>query len=185
MAPRMISQHPKWPVPTDLLRAFLGWVGFSDFDLLILQVASHGPGPNPVPWRPLLPRAPHCLPADRGGVFALFRWGRGAGGGVLSCPPWRGDPHTSYPIHLPLLFTRWSLGESPFSPRLGTWKNLGRPPSPWPHIKASTQANCSDTSTRQAGSRMAKDTGSGIRLPSWHLTPKIGDCNPGQHTYPR
>ena len=93
MAPRMISQHPKWPVPTDLLRAFLGWVGFSDFDLLILQVASHGPGPNPVPWRPLLPRAPHCLPADRGGVFALFRWGRGAGGSPFLSTLERGPSH--------------------------------------------------------------------------------------------
>lgn len=101
--------------------------------------------------------------------------------GVLCCPPWRGDPYTSYPIHLRLLFTRWSLRKAPLSPRLETWKNLCWPQSPWPHRKASTQANCSDTSTRQAGGRMVKATGSGIRLPSWSLTPKIGDRNPGQH----
>lgn len=119
-------------------------------------------GPNPVTQRPLLPRTVLCLPAGWDGVFMLFRWSP-----FLSTLkrrpshfPRRPPAPTLYSVEPPGIPTQRVQDKEP-------GKILAAPKVLATYKKASIQVNCSDTPNRSAVGRTVKDTGSGIKMPSW------------------
>ena len=146
---------------------------FSDFNFAGFARSSvQFPGcPNPVWWRPLLPKVPHCPPTSKGGVFILlcsaflapicFRketfplptshLSRNSGRlrNTVSCPP-------------PVLFTLWSPWRSPLrEPKIRDLEHAQPASKTSATCDSPAQANCSDTPTGQEGYRMVKDTGLG------------------------
>lgn len=126
-----------------------------------------------VPWRPLLPRTPHCSPAGRGEVSTLF-WEFFADSHppqeetltLPTCPRTQGDSNPCL-LYACLDSSLCGASMSPLrelrsSAHLTSeMRGLGdaQPtPDSQPHIQAPMQVSCSDASAGQAGSRGVKDT---------------------------